>query len=723
MPTNFNPATGTVDQFTNPTATSNPGYGATARHSQDTNQNDSLVAVENAIVTLWPLITEAMKGSNNLSDLVSAVTARSNLGLGSAAVLGAAAVAQTANNLSDLASAPTALANLVNTGTFADKGGQVFNVKAEGAKGNGVTSTAGTTTASSTAFTDTSGNVTFTSNDVGKVIQIAGAGASGATLTTTISAFVSSTAVTLGAAASTAITGTAVYVYGTDDSTAIQNTINACLGAGGGKVFFPTGMYLIGTQLVPANNLASASGLDLTFTGPESAVLRCTSTFGSGGLFGYGLSGTNPNVARCHFDGLTLDGAWVGAGGTVVQPASNAGALIALPWPWTSGSSTARNGLFHTVHRTRFYRPTGYCYQPTNGIKETDAVFDTVGQPSATSHYDCHGSGTGEAILKGSTWYNSAGNYVDFVSATGYICLQMSHCKSYNHGAGGVYGCGTGSIITDNDLDATSGGIGYDVGTTTRSNNTVANNNVPNMTVDASLSIANGDQVWGNTSADATPVSFVKQATVVPTLNAATSAVETRSGFVYAQNGFELGTPTLSPSPPDFKSDGTNMYVEAKASGAVYLRPNGANNNYAVAISTSNGIVVNDGTATSRFTVTPAGHIVSAAASISSVTAGAGLGTSPPTATISGNDVRGTITFGTGTSPAAGTILSVTFTTAYTSAPFINLTLANAALAGVTTGDVYVAAVSTTGFSIGFSAALAASQAATTYAVSYRVTG
>jgi hypothetical protein len=50
--------------------------------------------------------------SNNLSDVVSASTSRNNLGLGSAALLSSAAVAQTANNLSDLANAGTARSNL-----------------------------------------------------------------------------------------------------------------------------------------------------------------------------------------------------------------------------------------------------------------------------------------------------------------------------------------------------------------------------------------------------------------------------------------------------------------------------------------------------------------------------------------------------------------------------------------------------------------------------------
>ncbi len=78
----------------------------------------------------------------------------------------------------------------------------------------------GTATASSTTFTDSSAS--FVSGDVGDDIVITGAGASGASLVTTIAAVNSSTSITLGTAAITSVAGSAKYAYGTP----IQGTIS-----------------------------------------------------------------------------------------------------------------------------------------------------------------------------------------------------------------------------------------------------------------------------------------------------------------------------------------------------------------------------------------------------------------------------------------------------------------------------------------------------------------
>lgn len=105
------------------------------------------------------------------------------------------------------------------------------------------------------------------------------------------------------------------------------------------------------------------------------------------------------------------------------------------------------------------------------------------------------------------------------------------------------------------------------------------------------------------------------------------------------------------------------------------------------------------------------------------LTAGAGLGTAPPTPTVDAqaNDRQGVISFGTGTVPAAGTCITVTFARAKdpNRLPKILLQEANQATAGL---DFAVGTVTSTGFTIVQNTRLtAASQAAGTYALTYFV--
>jgi hypothetical protein len=78
-----------------------------------------------ARISLDPSLSADLLSANNLSDLQNAATARTNLGLGTAAVQNVSYFLQTANNLSDLANAGTARTNLglgtaavQNTGFF-----------------------------------------------------------------------------------------------------------------------------------------------------------------------------------------------------------------------------------------------------------------------------------------------------------------------------------------------------------------------------------------------------------------------------------------------------------------------------------------------------------------------------------------------------------------------------------------------------------------------------
>jgi len=100
--------------------------------------------------------------------------------------------------------------------------------------------------------------------------------------------------------------------------------------------------------------------------------------------------------------------------------------------------------------------------------------------------------------------------------------------------------------------------------------------------------------------------------------------------------------------------------------------------------------------------------------------AGTGAGATPPApAVVAGStDGAGQISFGSGTTPAVGSMVDVTFQNPYAMAPTVVATAANS---GTPSRQVYITNVTTAGFSVGFGAAASASQTVGTYRVNYRV--
>jgi hypothetical protein len=84
---------------------------------------------------------------------------------------------------------------------------------------------------------------------------------------------------------------------------------------------------------------------------------------------------------------------------------------------------------------------------------------------------------------------------------------------------------------------------------------------------------------------------------------------------------------------------------------------------------------------------------------------------------ISGSDVSGKITFGSGTSPAAGSQVVATFAASYTNARVV-ITAINSASASL---NLYVSAVTSTTFTVSSVNAPSASQGNTTYGFYYIV--
>jgi hypothetical protein len=138
----------------------------------------------------------------------------------------------------------TAIANIRRTY------GRVYNVQDYGAKADGKEKYDGTMTNGSPTLTCVS--CSFTASDVGKAIRVEGA-ITGGDLVTTITGFTNSSTVTLGANATRSVSGDTL-VYGTDNTTLIQNAINDAFTYGDGKVFIPGalsgGFYVLAGALV-----------------------------------------------------------------------------------------------------------------------------------------------------------------------------------------------------------------------------------------------------------------------------------------------------------------------------------------------------------------------------------------------------------------------------------------------------------------------------------------
>ncbi len=156
----------------------------------------------------------------------------------------------------DVAALQTELASAVGTGELVREsaaGGAAslpaidVTLSPYNALGDGLEVLDGATTASSTTFTSATAN--FVAGDVGKRIIIDGAGLEGnfgtiggtnvrGPLVTTIASRTNATTVVLANAAAVTLTS-ARFVYGTDDTTAIQSAFNQMASLPGGSIIFP----------------------------------------------------------------------------------------------------------------------------------------------------------------------------------------------------------------------------------------------------------------------------------------------------------------------------------------------------------------------------------------------------------------------------------------------------------------------------------------------------
>lgn len=112
------------------------------------------------------------------------------------------------------------------------------------------------------------------------------------------------------------------------------------------------------------------------------------------------------------------------------------------------------------------------------------------------------------------------------------------------------------------------------------------------------------------------------------------------------------------------------------------------------------------------------GHMFFDGSPAPTAAAGANNGTSPPAPTVvaGATDTRGTIQFGSGTGPAAGAQVAVTWNLAFSQAPYVLLTPGNTATAAL---QLAVTSITTAGFTVSSAVAPTPSQGGTTYQLNY----
>jgi len=148
-------------------------------------------------------------------------------------------------------------------------GSDGFRLSAYGAVADVRTVTQVTMAARSAVLTTATDS--FSADDVGKGIRVAGAGAASAKLTTTIASFQSARQVTLAVPATTATTDASAAAIGTDCAPALQAALGAVRSAGGGTVVID-GYYLLGSPVLQ-NFDGTSSDVRLTSDGSDAGLL------------------------------------------------------------------------------------------------------------------------------------------------------------------------------------------------------------------------------------------------------------------------------------------------------------------------------------------------------------------------------------------------------------------------------------------------------------------
>lgn len=297
---------------------------------------------------------------------------------------------------------PTILSSKVRLGPLAD----TYNVldSAYGARADWVTTADAAITTGTPNLT--SATAAFVSGDVGKTVIVYGAGAAAAPLQTTVSAYVSATAVTLAANAGTTVSG-ANMGFGTDNRAAFSTALTSAIN--GGVVNVPSGTYFI--DVTTALALTLRDGQVVRGDGNKTILV-----FGSESPTGV-MTAFQASTAsmRARVENITFQGPQViGVGGSAY--AINNGA--------TSGVIKLRDVRF------RYWTHSMYTSGAGSIIDAADSEIEGYGGTYPSRAF-IHDGTSGELRLSNTYCWNTGqtGQAIHTVAATTGVNVSIMRCR------------------------------------------------------------------------------------------------------------------------------------------------------------------------------------------------------------------------------------------------------------------------------------------------------
>jgi hypothetical protein len=451
-----------------------------------------------------------------------------------------------------------------------------------------------------------------------------------------------------------------------------------------------SGNYVIVNWGATDNGVVAKSGVEVYNT--AMTFQRQVATYGEHGDVGYDPAGNEVWVGYSHSSGTggeTLD-MWRldGVGGkTKILPVE--ASFPEAEWGHVSCRNIKRPGwVYLSGYSNNYTNAVGQIYAAKLDSSRTVEVFAhhqaTYPNPGYNYQPQPCPSPDGTRVMFASDWKQyvnaSTPSYAYVATGAAYFTIPNQANATYSDQ----------SEPDKTDFDIVTAGVGR---TGVRSGGVVAAQQTPDMTVKVTASTLEVGGIIVSTAAVSSLTIGVGDSTnprfdlVVANLLGTVSVL--------------AGTPAAGPV---FPALGGNQVVLA----AIYVPANAT---------TITNNQIND----KRVMLALPTHLEAVGSSPTAV-AGANAGTSPPAPVVGSgsNDVRGKVTWGTGTTPAAGAQVVVTFAQPYLNIPVVMLNPDNSGTRGL---SPYVSNISTTGFTISCTATPTASQANNTWSAEYLVVG